>query len=280
MKLEDAIEILKEYRKSAGISIEYRADASDALVNPGSHTLEKYGVYQIAFGRKKPTSNTTSTSQNSTPSKPRKSPYDKITDQNILNGYEGTVLINRNNGKYAFAFSDVMNTGDNSTRFYLDGVELTMDEALHNSEIKANKITPKSFTTYRTIYVDNILNIRKKADMSNTNESLNESATYLDELGRPFPLDNCDIVGNIFTQNESIEESIEDEFYSMEKYPQFDFGNNGCLYIGVANGKMFAGGATNAGIIHEYEIDIDAIEFGKMYDDGIYYKTTLGEEMF
>lgn len=28
------------------------------------------------------------------------------------------------------------------------------------------------------------------------------------------------------------------------------------------------------------EIDIDAIEFGKMYDDGIYYKTTLGEEMF
>ena len=56
-------------------------------------------------------------------------------------------------------------------------------------------------------------------------------------------------------KNESLYEGVEDWRSNVIEFPSGDY-----VYVGFEDGKLFAGSATNTGIMHEYEMEIDGDE--------------------
>ena len=58
--------------------------------------------------------------------------------------------------------------------------------------------------------------------------------------------------------NKKVNEGVEDWRSNVIDFPSGDY-----VYVGFEDGKLFAGSATNTGIMHEYEMEIDGDEFAE-----------------
>ena len=67
--------------------------------------------------------------------------------------------------------------------------------------------------------------------------------------------DDIDLEKALKSFNKNVNEGVEDWRSNVIEFPSGDY-----VYVGFEKGKLFAGSATNNGIIHEYEIDIDGDE--------------------
>ena len=80
--------------------------------------------------------------------------------------------------------------------------------------------------------------------------------------------------------NEKTPEEFYNEFKSMKKHPCFDF-KDGVIYVDYdpEKNKFIAGGATNTGLIPEYEFDVDLSLSLDQNLEGLYdYLIENGEE--
>lgn len=67
--------------------------------------------------------------------------------------------------------------------------------------------------------------------------------------------DDIDLEKALKSFNKNVNEGVEDWRSNVIEFPSGDY-----VYVGFEDGKLFAGSATNTGIIHEYEMDIDGDE--------------------
>lgn len=78
--------------------------------------------------------------------------------------------------------------------------------------------------------------------------------------------DDIDLEKALKSFNKNVSEGVEDWRSNVIEFPSGDY-----VYVAVEDGKLIAGGATNTGIIHDYEMDIDGeeptdAELQDMYD--------------
>lgn len=67
--------------------------------------------------------------------------------------------------------------------------------------------------------------------------------------------DDIDLEKALKSFNKNVNEGVEDWRSNVIEFPSGDY-----VYVGFEKGKLFAGSATNTGIIHDYEMDIDGDE--------------------
>ena len=119
---------------------------------------------------------------------------------------------------------------------------------------------------YEALYNDLLENARfEDNEEKYTDEddiSWDEKANKSDDVELPWDYgkhfdDDDDVVEKETTEIKIDDEGVEEIEKVLEKSNTFEFESGDYCYVGYKDGKLFAGSATNSGIMHDVEIDYD-----------------------